>query len=76
MSRFLPGSERGGEPYTHKGEEAGVVIQGALELWISGESFILREGDSFSFPSTEPHRYNNVHDGETVVIWAITPPTY
>lgn len=75
-SRFPPGAESGDQPYTHKGEEAGVIIQGSLELWIGGEAFILGEGDSFAFPSTEPHRYRNVSDNETIVIWAITPPTY
>jgi transcriptional regulator with XRE-family HTH domain len=75
-SRFPPGAESGDQPYTHKGEEAGVIVQGSLELWIGGEVFILDEGDSFAFPSTEPHRYRNVSSDETVVIWAITPPTY
>lgn len=76
MSRFPPLSESGVEPYAHKGEEAGVIIKGELELWIGGERFLLKEGDSFSFPSTEPHRYRNPSDEESIVIWAITPPTY
>lgn len=76
FSCFPPGAESGDEPYTHKGEEAGVIIEGSLELWIGGEAFILNRGDSFSFPSTEPHRYRNINEGETIVIWAITPPSY
>lgn len=75
-STFAPGASSGEEPYTHRGEEAGVVISGALELWVDDERFCLSAGDSFNFPSTTPHRYRNPGESETVVIWAITPPTY
>ena len=75
-STFAPGAMSGEDPYTHRGEEAGVVISGALDLWIDAEEFHLSAGDSFNFPSTTPHRYRNPGATETVVIWAITPPTY
>ncbi len=76
LSRFEPGSSSGAEPYTHTGEEAGIVMQGVLELWVSDRKFVLKDGDSFSFASTLPHRYSNPGEVETVVIWAITPPSY
>lgn len=76
MSRFPPGSEGLEVPYTHQGEEAGVLLAGSLELWIGEQCFTLREGDSFSFPSTTPHRYRNPGEVETVVVWAVTPPSY
>lgn len=76
MSRFAPGAESGAEPYAHRGEEAGLVVEGRLEIWVEGERFDLGAGDSFAFPSTRPHRYRNPSDRETVVIWVITPPTY
>jgi mannose-6-phosphate isomerase-like protein (cupin superfamily) len=47
-----------------------------LELWIESEKFLLKTGDSFSFPSTKPHRYRNPSKREAVVLWVITPPTY
>ncbi|MEQ9491180.1 MAG: XRE family transcriptional regulator [Alphaproteobacteria bacterium] len=75
-SRFAPGSTSGVEPYRHKGEEAGVVISGTLELWIGDTRHILHKGDSFSFKSTLPHRYSNPGDEPTDVVWAITPPSY
>jgi transcriptional regulator with XRE-family HTH domain len=75
-STFAPGASSGEEPYTHRGEEAGVIISGELDLWIDDEEFHLNTGDSFNFPSTTPHRYRNPGETETVVIWAITPPTY
>ncbi|MGR8921346.1 MAG: cupin domain-containing protein [Gammaproteobacteria bacterium] len=75
-SVFAPGASSGEEPYTHDGEEAGVVLTGALELWIDGHALVLEAGDSFSFPSTLPHRYRNSGDSEAVVVWAMTPPSY
>lgn len=76
LSRFEAGASSGEEPYTHQGEEAGMVIHGQLELWIGTEHFLLAEGDSFNFQSTLPHRYRNPGDTEAVVIWSITPPSY
>jgi transcriptional regulator with XRE-family HTH domain len=75
-SRFPPGASSGEEPYTHAGEEAGVVLRGRLELWVDGKIFLLEAGDSFGFPSTLPHRYRNPGTDEAEVIWAITPPSY
>lgn len=75
-STFAPGASSGDSPYAHEGEEAGYVISGQLELWIDGASTVLDAGDSFSFPSTSPHRYRNPGRTETVVLWAMTPPTY
>jgi transcriptional regulator with XRE-family HTH domain len=73
---FAPGSESGDTPYSHHGEEAGVVLEGELDLWIGEKHVVLREGDSFAFESTIPHRYANRGERECVVVWAITPPTY
>jgi transcriptional regulator with XRE-family HTH domain len=74
--RFPPGASSGDEPYTHAGEEAGVVIRGRLELWVDGRTATLEAGDSFGFQSALPHRYRNPGPDETEVIWAITPPSY
>ncbi len=76
MTTLAPGANSGDQPYTHDGEEAGIVVSGQLELWIDGKSFQLGQGDSFCFRSTLPHRYQNLGATETVVIWAITPPSY
>ena len=72
---FRPGSESGTESYTHRGEEAGIVVSGTLHLWLDDNFIVLSQGDSFAFSSEIPHRYANPTDQTTVVIWAITPPT-
>ena len=73
---FPPGSESGQDPYNHRGEEAGIVIRGQLDLWLDDQHIVLSEGDSFAFSSERMHRYANVTATDTVVIWAISPPTY
>jgi transcriptional regulator with XRE-family HTH domain len=75
LTHFDPGASTG-DQYTHRGEEGGMVMKGRLEITVGSRSFILEEGDSFNFPSSEPHRYRNAFDGETVVMYGITPPTY
>ena len=75
-SRFAPGSSSGAQPYTHEGEEAGVVLSGTLELVIGDVAYTLSAGDSFGFKSGTPHRYRNDGDTDAIVVWAITPPTY
>ena len=76
ISTFQPGASSGDAPYSHEGEEAGYIVEGELELWIDNKVTRLTAGDSFSFPSTCQHRYSNVGNGVTSVIWAMTPPSY
>ncbi len=76
LSEFAPGASSGEEPYTHAGEECGVLLQGRLELWVGERNFLLQPGDSFAFPSTTPHRYRNPGKSRTLVVWAITPPSF
>lgn len=76
LSRFPAGTGSGPSPYVHRGEEAGIVMRGTMKLWVGDHEFTLHEGDSFSFSSTTPHRYENVGTEEATVIWAITPPSF
>jgi transcriptional regulator with XRE-family HTH domain len=74
LSTLEPGADSG--DYSHEGAEAGLVIQGELELWVGGTCFRLETGDSFSFRSTEVHRCRNPGSERTQVVWVITPPSY
>jgi transcriptional regulator with XRE-family HTH domain len=74
LSTIEPGSDS--EDYFHDGAEAGYVLSGTLDLWVSGRHFRLHEGDSFSFKSTDVHRCANPGDVPVRVIWVITPPHY
>lgn len=70
-----PGADSG-HSYEHVGGEAGVVIRGSFELWVGEQFFLLEEGDSFTFPSTAPHRYRNPGDIPCELFWVVTPPSY
>lgn len=74
LSTLQPGADS--ENYSHDGAEAGVVMSGTLELWVSGRHFVLQAGDSFSFKSAEEHRCANTGKVATQVLWVITPPHY
>lgn len=67
-----PRAKGGEQLITYRGEQAGMVLSGIFELHISDKRFLLREGDSFSFPSTTPHHYRNPGRIETIIIWAFT----
>lgn len=71
-----PGGSSGVEPYTHKGEDAGLVLSGELDLFVDGHQYLLREGEAFRFKSTLPHRFANSSHGVTQVLWVATPPFY
>lgn len=74
LSTIEPGADSG--DYSHDGVEAGLVLSGTLDLWVSGTYFRLEQGDSFSFKSTETHRCANPSSTPTQVVWVITPPHY
>ncbi len=73
-SQFEPGAELAQDNH-RRTEEAGYVVSGALELWISGRHFTLQAGDSFRFHD-EPYRWRNPGPESCVVIWVIAPPVY
>jgi transcriptional regulator with XRE-family HTH domain len=74
ISTIHPGADS--EFYSHDGAEAGVVMSGTLQLWVRDRHFVLEAGDSFAFPSTDPHRCANTGRVPVKVLWVITPPHY
>jgi len=69
-----PGGSSGTDFYSHQGEKAGVVVTGTLQLWLDKQPYLLREGDSFQFPSLLPHCFDNPGREPSRVIWVVTPP--
>jgi transcriptional regulator with XRE-family HTH domain len=75
-TRIPPGAESK-QSYSHEGDEVGYVQAGQLEIWIGDDKhFVLGEGDTVAFSSRLPHRYRNPGSVETVIIWAISPPSF
>ncbi|AZG06992.1 cupin domain-containing protein [Pigmentiphaga sp. H8] len=66
-----PGA-RSGDAYAHQGEEGGYVVSGSLDLWVGDDHFVVNAGDSFSYPSTTPHRHANHGRDAVVIIWAVS----
>ena len=63
--------------YSHQGEEFIYMLSGTLEVWLDElQCYVLREGDSFWFPSTHAHRWFNPGDIDAVLLWINTPPTF
>lgn len=74
LERYALGAETAATPYSHVGDEGGVVIKGRVEVTIGSVARILGPGDAYLFSSRVPHRFKNVGDEEAVVISANTPP--
>lgn len=76
--RFVlaPGASSEGA-YRHEGEEFVYVLSGRAEFVLDGDQFYdLYPGDSLYFESRRRHAWSNRHDGETVLLWINTPPTF
>jgi len=52
------------------------VLEGELHVWIGEEEHVLGAGDSISFNSGIPHRIANLGKTRTVLVSAITPPSF
>ncbi|WP_010489208.1 cupin domain-containing protein [Pseudomonas sp. S9] len=73
---YPPGADTGNEMLNHEGEEAGMLIEGRLELVVGSESYILEKGDSYYFESSKPHRFRNPYDEPAKLISATTPANF
>lgn len=73
---FAPGARTGDRDRERRGEEAGVVLSGTLELQVEEKTLRLEPGDSFAFTRKGPHRCHNPGAVPTVVLWVHTPASY
>lgn len=76
LFRIAPGADSGGA-YSHEGEEFIYVLQGKLEVWLDElEHYILEAGDSLYFGSAQGHRWRNLSEKETLLLWVNAPATF
>jgi len=79
MQPFYTTLEAGGGskgPYSHIGEEFGIVLQGELEVNLNGKPYRVKKNESFYFSSQESHSWSNPGKRKTIVIWVVSPPTF
>jgi len=70
---YEPGgaSSTDGQLVRHSGQEFGCVLSGTLHVVVGFEEFVLKEGDSISFPSSTPHLLKNESDEPARAIWVV-----
>lgn len=71
-----PGKQVEPVGFSHEGEECAVVLEGQLSIHINDTEFLLNEGDSISFDSSQPHSIANIGSEKVVLVTAITPPSF
>ena len=69
------GGTSGVDNMYHPGDELIYVLDGRLQVTIAGETHILSAGESLSFKSHLPHRWDNIGDDDAKVIWTLSPFT-
>jgi transcriptional regulator with XRE-family HTH domain len=61
---------------SHKAQEGGFVLKGAVKITVGHEVRVLTEGDAYYFDSRVPHSFENMSSEESKIISAVTPPNY
>jgi transcriptional regulator with XRE-family HTH domain len=74
LSTIQPGASSGDESYSHdSGREVLVVLEGALEVQVEGETRTVRVGDALTFSSRRLHAWSNTESMPAQVLWLIAP---
>jgi len=73
---YVPGGDTGPDMLSHEGEEAGVIVRGAIELTVGSQSEVLGAGDGYYFSSRIPHRFRNLDTKDCEIVSSCTPPTF
>jgi transcriptional regulator with XRE-family HTH domain len=79
MQPFHTVIEPGGgsrDPYSHAGEEFGIILEGNLTLTVGEKVYSVPEGHSFYYSSLIPHSWTNKGKTRTVVVWVVSPPSW
>ena len=76
IGEFDPGGSTGEKPYSHgDSHELFFVLRGTVELTLGDERHVLSAGDSIEYPSSVPHKTENIGTETAEVLWMIAPPT-
>jgi len=76
LMELVPNSDSADELLEHEGEEVAFVQEGKVKLYLDDNSIVLDTGDSVRIPRGVRHKWENPHDTNARVIFAITPPSF
>ncbi len=76
VEEYQPHSSTGHKEISHEGEEAGIVLQGEIELEYGGETYHIGEGEAYVIYTNVPHKFTNKSDQVCKIVSAHTPPTF
>jgi mannose-6-phosphate isomerase-like protein (cupin superfamily) len=62
-------------PFSHAGEEFGLILEGLHEVILDATVHRLEAGDSITYDSSIPHAYRNAGSVTVKAVWVLTPPT-
>ena len=71
-----PNSHTSKDMFEHTGEEVAYVTKGTVHLHLDQDEITLQEGDSVKIPPKMLHRWHNPYDQESIVIFAVSPPSF
>lgn len=66
---FSPHSRSGDTPHFHAGEEFLTLLKGRLDFVLGDQTYVLRAGDSLTFPSVIPHAWRNPYEVAARAMW-------
>lgn len=72
----VPESFTAQQEKSHVGEEVAYILNGEVRIHMEGSVFELSAGDSVKIPPGVKHRWENPHETEAEIIFAITPPSF
>jgi transcriptional regulator with XRE-family HTH domain len=76
LSRLEVGATSAEAPMAHKGDEAGLVLQGECSFELGEYQYPLKEGDSIYILENTPHRFTNTANIPLILVSAISPPGF
>ena len=76
IEEYAPHSTTGTAEIKHEGEEIGTILEGEITLEYKGQSFIIKQGESYIIDTTLPHKFTNHTDKACRMISAHTPTTF
>jgi quercetin dioxygenase-like cupin family protein len=63
----------GGHPHLEGTKEYLTVIQGEIQVYVAGESYVVKEGDVLAFPGNQAHSYRNTKRASSIALSVVIP---